>query len=264
MTVPAAHSRRAGADLVGTTLGIDLASQAENTAACLVRWDPPVTIEMARAGFDDRTLADRIRAAGKVGMDVPLGWPLRFVEALTSYMAGGAWTPSHTDPDLRLRATDRHVAADRDRGRHPLSVSTDRIAIPAMRAARLLTSADATFDRAGGGKVVEVYPAASLKAWGFDPTGYKRAKGRAVRRGLVDRFLEVTAAWITLTDEQKTACGDDDNVFDAFICALTARAAGLGLCDPIPVEHADAARLEGWIALPVAGSLSRLAGLVPT
>ena len=255
--------RPAGAGVGETTLGIDLASQDGNTAACLLRWDRPATVEVAGAGFGDRALEERIRSARKVGIDVPLGWPVRFVEALGSYMSGGAWTPAHTDPDLRLRATDRYVAADPHRGRYPLSVSTDRIAIPAMRAARLLTSADATFDRAGGGKVVEVYPAASLKAWGFDPTRYKGARGRSVRRALVDRFISATAGWITITDEQRTACGDDDNVFDALICALTARAAVLGLCDPVPPESAVAARLEGWIALPATGSLSRLTGPGP-
>ncbi len=245
--------------MVESTLGIDLASQDRNTAVCLLRWGRPVTIEVARTGFGDRALEDRIRAAGKVGIDVPLGWPLRFAEALCSYMSGRAWTPPHTEPELRLRATDRHVAADPDRGRHPLSVSTDRIAIPAMRAARLLTSADATFDRAGGGRVVEVYPAASLRAWGFDPTRYKHTKGGAIRQALVERFITTTAGWITITEEQKGACVEDDNVFDALICALTARAAELGLCDPVPPEHAASARVEGWIALPAADSLSRLA-----
>lgn len=245
--------------MVETTLGIDLASQAKNTAACLLRWGEPVTIEVARADLSDRDLEEHIRGAGKVGIDVPLGWPLRFVEALHHYMAGCAWTAPHTDPALQLRATDLYVRDDLERGRRPLSVSTDRIAIPAMRAARLLTSVDADFDRAGGGTVVEVYPAASLKAWGFDPTRYKRAKGRDTREALVDRFIRTTR-WITITDEQKRACKGDDNVFDALICALTARAFELGLCDPIPPEYAAAARLEGWIALPAVGSLSGLAG----
>lgn len=245
---------------VETTLGIDLASQDGNTAACLVRWAKPVTIETAGSGFGDQALEARIGTAGKVGIDVPLGWPLRFVDALTSYMKGGAWTAPHTDRELWLRATDRHVA---DWGRRPLSVSTDKISIPAMRAARLLTSAEASFDRAGGGRVVEVYPAASLKAWGFDHTRYKGTRGRAVREALVDRFIRMTATWIDITRQQRSACVDDDNVFDALICALTARAADLGLCDPIPAQHAEAARLEGWIALPATGSLSRLVGHQP-
>lgn len=246
--------------MVETTLGIDLASQDKNTAACLLRWGAPAAIEMARADFGDRALEDQLRTAGKVGIDVPLGWPLRFAEALGSYMSGGAWTAPHTAPDLQLRATDLYVRDDPERGRRPLSVSTDRISVPAMRAARLLTSVDAAFDRAGGGRVVEVYPAASLLAWGFDPTRYKRAKGRGTREALVDRFIRTTASWIRITDEQKEACAGDDNVFDALICALTARAFDLGLCDPIPPQHAAAARLEGWIALPAVGSLSRLTG----
>jgi hypothetical protein len=86
--------------MVATTLGIDIASQDQKTAACLIRWDERVTIDVAHAGFSDEALAEAIRGAGKVGIDVPLGWPVRFVEALASYMAGAPWMPSHLNRDL--------------------------------------------------------------------------------------------------------------------------------------------------------------------
>jgi hypothetical protein len=65
---------------------------------------------------------------------------------------------------------------------------------------------------------------------------------------------------VRIDGERRNACIDDDNVFDAMICALTARAAQLGFCHPVPPEHGDAARVEGWIALPKAGTLEKLAG----
>lgn len=243
-----------------TTLGIDLASSEQKTAACLVRWSEPVEIAIARANFMDADLEELMQPADKVGIDVPLGWPRKFAESVGSYMSGVAWQADHRSPDLRLRATDRHVATTR--GRHPLSVSTDRIAIPAMRAAKLLSQIDSGFDRAGAGKVVEVYPAASLKAWGFDPDRYKGAKGRTIRERLVAKFIADTAGWVRIADPVREECIRDDNVFDALICALTARAAQLGLCDPIPDEHVESARFEGWIALPSPASLAKLAAAV--
>jgi hypothetical protein len=54
------------------------------------------------------------------------------------------------------------------RGQLPLSVSTDRIAYPAMRIARLLGAvAGEPVDRTGAGRIVEGYPAAALRVWGL-------------------------------------------------------------------------------------------------
>ena len=72
----------------------------------------------------------------EAGIDVPLGWPDAFVTALASYGPGGPWLRADNQ-QLRLRATDRFL---RERtGITPLSVSADKIAAPAMRAADLLT-----------------------------------------------------------------------------------------------------------------------------
>ena len=51
---------------------------------------------------------------------------------------------------------------------------------------------------------------------------------------------------------------DNDNCLDSLVAALVARAAALDLCEPIPREHRDDARVEGWIHVPLAGSLARL------
>ena len=198
-----------------------------------------------------------MRRADKIGIDVPLAWPRAFVDSLTAYENGSAWTTPHSDVALRLRATDRFVT--KSIGRTPLSVSTDKIAMPAMRAARLLSHFDPQMDRSGAGKVVEVYPAASLTVWGFKANQYKGRVGAKVRAHLIDSFRKETEKWVTLSETCYAACIADDNAFDALVASLTARAAQRGLCHAIPEEDLRLARVEGWIALPTPGSLGSLA-----
>jgi hypothetical protein len=54
-------------------------------------------------------------------------------------------------------------------------------------------------------------------------------------------------------------CDQNEDCFDALISALVARASALRLCEPIPDDLLEPARREGWIALPLNGSLERLA-----
>jgi hypothetical protein len=51
--------------------------------------------------------------------------------------------------------------------------------------------------------------------------------------------------------------------FDALVAALVARAKAIGLCRPIPDGKRTLAAVEGWIALPQAGSLEQLPGGSP-
>ncbi len=88
---------------------------------------------------------------------------------------GGTW-PGTERESLRLRETDRLV---RRGGQNPLSVSSDKIAVTAMRCAGLL------FEHSRRGKsppqevnrldglIVEAYPAAAFRAWGVSCAGYK-------------------------------------------------------------------------------------------
>src|SRR5207253_2236918 len=82
---------------------------------------------------------------------------------------------THRLHQLRFRATD--FAVHERTGRWPLSVSSDLIAVPALRAARLFGA----HDRSGAGVLVEVYPAAALRIWGFSTRGYKGPRGGAAR-----------------------------------------------------------------------------------
>jgi predicted nuclease with RNAse H fold len=222
------------------TLGVDLASKAAGTAACLISWEPgEATVEYLKAGIDDEKLHDLADRADKVGIDIPFGWPDAFVEAVCAHRNHTPW-PSATKDEFRYRRTDLFVW--RETHRPPLSVSSDKLAIPAFRVASLLSTWNA--DRTGSGKYVEVYPRAARDRWNLETKNVSEVAERA--------------PWLRLEPEHVTSCDDDDDCYDALIAGLVTRAHVLGKCEPIPNDDLDAARREGWIALPREGSLDRL------
>ena len=239
------------------TLGVDLASAAKRTAVCWIHWEQG-RAEVVRLDTraDDDALLDAITHVDKAGIDVPFGWPQDFIEAVAAYNASGLWLstaphPSTAPKQLQFRETDRFVYART--GRWPLSVSSDRIAIPAMRAAVLLSQLKASgqpVHREGLGKVVEVYPAAALRVWGFNAIGYKREQNRQARCDLLAAILEKTSSWLTTPQTIRSLCEATDDAVDALIGAIVAKAAAAALCWEIPEQCVSKARLEGWIALP--------------
>lgn len=241
------------------TLGVDLASRPKGTATCLIGWDRgSARIETLSMGATDADLHELFGRADKIGIDAPFGWPAPFARAITAYSAETIW-PATDLPQLRFRRTDEVV---KERlGRWPLSVSSDLIAVPGMRAVRLLAEAAAngeSIDRSGGGRFVEVYPAAALHVWGFPSRGYKGAKGVKVRARLVRDLAKQTADWLTLSEEDWEKCTASDDMLDALVAALVARAAAIHRCEPIPPADHAVATEEGWIALPQTGSLAQL------
>ena len=240
------------------TAGIDLAAQPERTAACLVRWEDgrAAVLELRRDGVDDGQISALIDRADRTGIDVPLGWPDAFIAAISAHHAAQGWAGGDL-AHLRMRATDEWV--HRRTGRWPLSVSTDRIGVPALRAARVLADIPAAADRSGRGPVVEVYPAAALSIWGFRYRRYKRVAGAAARRALVMAFRERTKSWLELAETDWVACEASDDAFDSLVAALVARAVARGLTDTCPPALQLVASREGWIMLPLDGSLARLA-----
>jgi predicted nuclease with RNAse H fold len=244
------------------TVGIDVAAQAGTTAACAVVWQQAgAEITHVEAGLDDGRLLDLLSSedAQRIGVDVPLGWPTAFVDALARHHRGEPWGDLEDPPKgktLTHRATDRWVHDQPDLKLWPLSVSTDRIAYSAMRVARLLGQLGHS-DRSGEGRVVEVYPAAALKCWGLSPRQYKRADGRPNLSRLLQQLREA-APWLKAEDEIWGQVEGDDNQFDALICALVARAVARNQCRQIPVQHRATASVEGWIHIPLQGSLQRL------
>jgi predicted RNase H-like nuclease len=106
--------------------------------------------------------------------------------------------------------------------------------------------------------VVEAYPAAALRRWGLAWRGYKRKEQDEARRTLVERLLAETASWLYIGQADVGRCLQSDDTFDALVAALVARAAAVGLVDPIPDEDKRHAQREGWIAVPEPGSLGFL------
>lgn len=246
------------------TVGIDLASADERTAVCGIGWEPGrATVTQIACTASDASLLQLIAQADKAGIDVPLGWPEEFADAIAAHRADLPW-PNVPPARLRYRATDRYV--QRRTGRWPLSVSTDRIGVPAMRAAALfsrLKDQGAPVSRDGSGRVVEVYPAAALAVWGFNAVGYKRTKGADARLRLLTSIEERTRDWLDFPPDAREMCRRSDDALDALVAAMVAQAAAVGLCETIPLEHHMAAMREGWIAIPRPDSLENLADRVP-
>jgi len=236
------------------TAGIDLAAEPKGTALALIKWtDRSGTLIDLQVGVDDSVIVQGISNAEKIGIDCALGWPMEFVDFVSN----------HNDPDskgheveggmdwrrrLSYRETDRAVRART--GRWPLSVSTDRLGLTAMRCAGLLGRLEKTgmeIDRSGAGVVVEVYPGATLRLWGFDTTGYR--KSIEERKRLLGQILE-QASWLDVSSFESLMLESCD-AFDAVVAALASRAALLGLSELPTQSQMSQARIEGRIALPV-------------
>lgn len=228
-------------DRAGRTLGIDLASKPKNTGACLIAWLPGIArVEKLEDGVDDERLIALTTEATKVGLDVPFGWPDAFVEAVYAHHQFKPW-PTYEDRELRLRRTDLFVWKRTQR--QPLSVSTDKIALPAFRAARLMSGLEV--DRTGAGKFVEVYPRAARDRFKLGgPRSLKELRGRA--------------PWLQLGRKFAAKCGSSEHCFDALLASLVARASALERCERIPDADLESARREGWIALPLPDTLELL------
>ena len=243
------------------TAGVDLASQAAKTAACVIDWsDQRATVVELTVGVDDDSISELIGRVSKLGIDVPLGWPIAFADAMSDYSSDRMWPIAYRHSDnasYRYRRTDLWVWKNLGTS-PPLSVSADRIALPAMRAAALLSRLPHPTARDGSGVVVEVYPAAALRRWDLRSRQYKRKENSDARRELVARLLAETT-WLSVDSSGVDLCIASDDALDALVAALVARAAATGLVEPIPREDLTSALREGWIAVPIDGSLNRLA-----
>ncbi|MFP3462950.1 DUF429 domain-containing protein [Arthrobacter globiformis] len=239
------------------TLGVDLAADPKRTAAAVIEWrDGQARLVHLSLGVTDEAVVELFGASDVTGVDCPLGWPTPFLSFLLGH--------SREDPDAVLchdglagrrelvyRATDRFVTEKT--GLIPLSVSADRLAHPAMRCAVIqakIAQAWGVQPRDGTGRLVEVYPAGSLKIWGISA---RRYKGRGIPESEVrgDMLGQLTAAapWLDLEAYRNQLAASDD-LLDSVIASLTVRAtARRGTVLPGPDQRL-AAREEGWIHLP--------------
>lgn len=247
------------------TVGIDLAASPEGTGTCVLEWDGVARLTHLELGADDAALATLARGADRVGIDCPVGWPDPFVAAVAAHAAGEPWPGRDAlDPDdfrrsLRLRATDEAVAAAT--GLIPLSVSTDRIGVTAMRCALLLDQlARQGIDvaRDGSGRVAEVYPAAALRRWDLAHRRYKSGVGAAGERAAIVDGLLAGAPWLR-PGRHRRDLEEHHDLLDALVGAVVARAVALGRTAGPPEELEARVAREGWIHLPAPGALEGLA-----
>jgi hypothetical protein len=254
------------------TVGVDLSAEETNTCLATIDWtavlpgEPGgtavlVTLE-TRVG--NAAIVQAAIPAVKVGIDCPFGWPVGFTEFVAEHQ-GGDVQPRHGRPldwrrKLANRETDLYVRTIT--GLTPLSVSADRIGHAAMRCAALLAElkqAGVLVDRSGqSGAVAEVYPSACLLRWGLLHRRYKHRANLSALDGLVDALLSA-APWLRLGEHERLVRTNDD-AFDAVVAALGARAVERGLTEPPPPKDQQAAEVEGWITVPVEGSLRQLVG----
>ena len=159
-----------------------------------------------------------------------------------------SWEPT-VSRDLRLHQTDQFVWSAISK--QPLSVSTDKIGIPALRTAGLmvrLAAGGLPVDRTGASRrFVEVYPAAALRQGGI-------SDAKESTPALLSALMQ-QAPWLRLPPAFVELCASNWDACDALPAPLVARAAAIGKCEPIPEKHLGIAESEGWIALPYAMSL---------
>jgi predicted nuclease with RNAse H fold len=235
------------------TAGIDLAAEPTGTALALIEWNGnKAKLQGLFLGVDDSQIVEATIGANKIGIDCAFGWPVEFFEFLTQHMNPNQ-TPQGIDGAMEWRRTLSHRETDREvrkiTGRWPLSVSTDRLGLTAMRNAGLLAryqEAGVNVDRSGQGIVCEVYPGATLRLWGFDTAGYRTEDNK--RAKLLEK-LKAQAPWLDLSDSEDQMLSSTD-CFDAVIAALAARAVALGAYSKPSKDQLDKAKVEGWICLP--------------
>ncbi|MCU1531701.1 MAG: hypothetical protein JWO49_1272, partial [Arthrobacter sp.] len=193
------------------------------------------------------------------GIDCPVGWPDAFLPFIAGHLNFDAYPVLDHDGIegrrlLAYRETDRFVTGHT--GLIPLSVSADRLAHPAMRCAVIQAKISLAYGpqaRDGSGRLAEVYPAASLKSWGLLARGYKGRGGAETERlALILDNLTKAAPWLDLAGHEDQLAGSDD-MLDAIVASLTARAVALGKSMRPENGQARAARTEGWIHLPTGG-----------
>ena len=182
-----------------------------------------------------------------IAVDAPLGWPAPLQEALKSHEAGKALATS-ADSMFRRKTDDfvQHAT-----GKKPLEVGADLIARTAHAALDLLSKLGEALGTpvplawtpgAKGPAAIEVYPAATLRAYGIRDAGYKKAGQQDERHEIVKGLKR---QWMTIRDSQASELHRNADTLDAAVCVLAAEDFITGRA-PGP-EDRDLARREGWI-----------------
>ncbi|MCG2621269.1 DUF429 domain-containing protein [Arthrobacter sp. I2-34] len=239
------------------TLGVDLSANPRKTAVAVLDWQPDrAELVELRLGVLDEDIISLIAGCDYTGIDCPLGWPAGLLPFLQGHIDNDTGAVlAHDGPEgrrtLAYRQTDRFVAGLLRLV--PMSVSADRLGHVAMRCAVIQAKAARAAGparRDGSDGIAEVYPAASLRSWGIKARKYKgtSADARLVRESSL-RSLRDQAGWLRLKGRDEQLLASDD-LHDALVASLTARAAAVGKTYPVPAHLAGVAAEEGWIHVP--------------
>lgn len=233
------------------TWGLDVSTNKAKTAAVALNWSTAgearvVDVRRPLGAADIAPLISRHRECSWA-VDVPFGWPDRFVALLAirhdaplpaeAIPAEADWEKWRTR-QVAQRLTDRFLTDDPRIKTRPLPASFQLLGATAamwVLVEAQLAGLGVGIDRAGlEGAVSETYPAAALSAWGF-------GKGKQTWSELQSNFAFLTAERDLLPQLAS------DDVCDAVVCALVARARDLDLTIGPPADELAAARREGWI-----------------
>lgn len=194
------------------------------------------------------TLTQWILDGGRVllAFDAPLGWPQPMGFTLKEHSAG---QPIPVSGNLLFRRnTDLFIKAEI--GQQSLDVGADRIARTALAALKLLANLrDAlheevplawTPDFAHRVAAIEVYPAATLKARGLSPRGYKAVSDLEARRNIISKIRDEVELHVNVSLLERHA-----DVLDAVICVCAAADFLTGRA--LQPTDRSLAEKEGWI-----------------
>ncbi|MGE0708618.1 MAG: DUF429 domain-containing protein [Planctomycetota bacterium] len=243
--------------------GLDWATEPKNRALVVVEATPGAgvrIVEVCSAKLDEAEIVRRANdaACGVLAVDIPFGWPQDF----SSFVS--AWSPSQGAKALPSLDAFRYRYTDLEVRRHykksPLSVAADRIALGARKWAEIVQGQTwgPRVDVIGGRRgppapIVEVYPAASVLAFGESVAGYKNDE--VVRERLVDALCRRLNVQVSRADRAAlVSAGKDSDRTDAFVAALTGLAY-LGALEGWevrlpPAEKKSQVEKEGWIFVP--------------
>lgn len=182
-----------------------------------------------------------------IAIDAPLGWPDQLGAGLHSHQAGQILAGDSNQ--LFRRETDRFVK--RTTGKQPLDVGADRIARTAHAALSILDG----IRKASGQSIplawepgisqtsaVEVYPAATLLAYGLPTSSYKENKEE--HQAKRSEIIEGLSAHMDL-GACRAALQSNADILDSTLCCLSGYDFLMGNC--IPPEDLPLTKKEGWI-----------------
>ncbi len=253
-------------------IGVDCATEDKNVGVTCAHLAGG-TVEILGVRVGDRSgsilrhLVESCAGEGPIllALDAPLGWPASLGPALVAHTAGNRIAMEANN--LFRRRTDAYVKEKLDR--QSLDVGADRIARTAHSALRLLNDLAerpatqiplAWEPQIKGLMAIEVYPAATLAAYGIPARAYKDLNSHPARRAILERLENLVA----LRDVSDLLLRNAD-ALDSVICALAGADFLRG--DAQPPDDPTLAAKEGWIwtrlCTPASGQLARAARALP-